>query len=1246
MKPTYDKGLGTNARAAWQPTNGPHNGDNQLSGFYVGQVMDDKDDQYMGRVWVYIPEVSVTRWDTDSLPQGGTSPDRKTNTRGSYDQNMRNGWILVSPMTPFAGADDYRNASRPDGTSSINGAVNSYGMTAQARIGDFVGIMFSAGDPNSGYYIGMVPKHNRNGMVPGVPGTTAAADLSDTKNAELASQVHPAAKVPTLDAVPTSKDVKAEKKVAATDQFRNMARAGVSGDPIRGAGTSGARRESPSYVTGMKTSGWSYDSEKDNRDVNGKPFSDRVKELSSVNTVGHQFIMDDHPDHQQMRFRTSNGAQILMYDGGADPFIYIQTASGGAWIELSDSGNVSIYSQGHLNIHSEGDFNLTVDGDMRVGVAGDYDCRIGGDKAVKVTGSVQKDIGENSVENVGGEYDLRVDENTRLTYNADLDTRIGLDNINTIGGRYTNVTQGSMRLQAIGDYDLSVIGSFTQVTGDNYGIATGGDIKIVGNSMSTQVDGSVSLKSGTSFSVESGSTTSIKAGDIISLDGTFTYLQSGKSTTVSDITANPISGEYDVADFAAEAILPALKLTPTKPTEDQIISTTTPEFQESVAAIVPQHQPWVHRAGASSTLGTDGLVNPQPTMGVRARTSPSIACSRNKKASLTGNNVIDNITKLIRTGAGFDFSTVADSVIGGFEQTLGQLPVFGAGGTYTSGSKGEAPSHKSVKLSNQIETHLPDALSPSSYLKSYIKQVTPLSKVPRLDALLNNFQIGFGVELAAAKKLLPVLNITDDLFKTFSSLSNDLQKSLGIPFTDAVSALDTGINDTATWVAKTFPDVEMTQSQFDALISFVTNVGISRLESTNQKFITALNNGDMGTVQAEMYKYVYVGEEVDCALMERRRSEVAAFGQLPDNRGIIGANRQYEPTGNVIKVANFKISEEVRNAIVNATKIMASDIPDGTMFVFAAIESGFNPNAKAKTSSAAGLYQFIKSTGKQYGLSTSRDPSSNVFDPEANAHAGALFVMDNYNALKNAGLTTITATDLYLAHFLGAGNKRVGAVAFLLNLASAPNAIPIEYNPRAFRAPTLANKPIFKKNHGRDYRTYTEVYQVMLNKIERRRKYFLGMDTGGIPDPNGTINGAIKWKPAASKPSFTSSDAAAQASLNTIKSIVETAATQAGLTELGFNLGYLSKDDSEANGGARDNAHTKGIAIDIHIGNLQTSQKRTFVTKLIANGVTGLGIGTNTIHADNRVGAKVVWQFKGGFAWCADILQANGFKGA
>ncbi|MCB0325008.1 MAG: transglycosylase SLT domain-containing protein [Bdellovibrionales bacterium] len=59
-------------------------------------------------------------------------------------------------------------------------------------------------------------------------------------------------------------------------------------------------------------------------------------------------------------------------------------------------------------------------------------------------------------------------------------------------------------------------------------------------------------------------------------------------------------------------------------------------------------------------------------------------------------------------------------------------------------------------------------------------------------------------------------------------------------------------------------------------------------------------------------------------------------------------------------------------------------------------ESGFNPDAAARTSSASGLGQFIDRTGAAYGLT-----NANRFDLKAGARAVVLHVKDLLGAMRN-----------------------------------------------------------------------------------------------------------------------------------------------------------------------------------------------------------------------------------------------------
>lgn len=64
------------------------------------------------------------------------------------------------------------------------------------------------------------------------------------------------------------------------------------------------------------------------------------------------------------------------------------------------------------------------------------------------------------------------------------------------------------------------------------------------------------------------------------------------------------------------------------------------------------------------------------------------------------------------------------------------------------------------------------------------------------------------------------------------------------------------------------------------------------------------------------------------------------------------------------------------------------NLPNGTLASVASIESNFNPNAKAKGSTASGMFQFTKATASDYNL-------TNPFDPYASAQAAAKYISNN-----------------------------------------------------------------------------------------------------------------------------------------------------------------------------------------------------------------------------------------------------------
>lgn len=122
-----------------------------------------------------------------------------------------------------------------------------------------------------------------------------------------------------------------------------------------------------------------------------------------------------------------------------------------------------------------------------------------------------------------------------------------------------------------------------------------------------------------------------------------------------------------------------------------------------------------------------------------------------------------------------------------------------------------------------------------------------------------------------------------------------------------------------------------------------------------------------------------------------------------------------QPKQPASKAGNVVPKGAIGNALQSAAKRHGVD--PNVLAVIGYHESKLNPNAKAKTSSARGLGQFIKETGKSYGLRG--DGSDSV---EAQANALARYTADNRRAIMKAnGGREPTIGELYLSHFAGQG---------------------------------------------------------------------------------------------------------------------------------------------------------------------------------------------------------------------------------
>lgn len=198
-----------------------------------------------------------------------------------------------------------------------------------------------------------------------------------------------------------------------------------------------------------------------------------------------------------------------------------------------------------------------------------------------------------------------------------------------------------------------------------------------------------------------------------------------------------------------------------------------------------------------------------------------------------------------------------------------------------------------------------------------------------------------------------------------------------------------------------------------------------------------------------------------------------------------------EPTGN-----NWTGMKAMFDA---AAKMTGVDVK--TLAAMCAIESNFNPDAKAGTSSASGLFQFLTGTWNgmmnKYAAKYGIDPRTSPTDPRAAVLMGAEFIKENLNTLKNRVKgRELTNTDAYMAHFLGAGTA-----AKFLN--SDPNAIGADVmrGPPG-KDPVAANMNVFFDKKTGQPRTLGEIYKLFNMKMDREsKKAGVGDSAPATPNP-------------------------------------------------------------------------------------------------------------------------------------------------
>ena len=353
-----------------------------LLGIFLAEVVSTKDVSRTGRLEVFVPALDGSRSNTSS-------------------------YIPCRWSSPFAGITDVEGLG--EDVKDYVGTQKSYGMwMVPPDIGNLVLITFADSNPSQAFVVSCVFPDKMTHMVPGLASGTSYSDPD---------LLMPVAEKNRRDERTTHNDA---IRPVHVDLAEGITLQGLLQDPLRGAGSSSSRRESPSSVFGILTPG--------RRDPDN--FNHR--------TGGHQFIMDDGDskgDNCLIRLRTRGGVQVLLDDQTGS--IYMINKKGNAWFELSPSGDINLYGEGSINMRAEGNMNIRADQNLNLEAGQNILMKAAGDRGPKGDYMGVPELGALGLPPLGVGGNIRME---------------AVNEITGIGGTGVAITSAN------GDMDLSAAG--------------------------------------------------------------------------------------------------------------------------------------------------------------------------------------------------------------------------------------------------------------------------------------------------------------------------------------------------------------------------------------------------------------------------------------------------------------------------------------------------------------------------------------------------------------------------------------------------------------------------------------------------------------------------------------------------------------------------------------------------------------------------------------------------------------------
>lgn len=301
-------------------------------------------------------------------------------------------------------------------------SITSYGMwMIPPDIGNYVLVAFADQSEKKGYVLSCLFNDKFTYQVPGNAGGKSFGD-------------------PGLN-LPVVEKNKRDEKITHNDATRplntelakSIVESGLARDPLRGAGYSTSRRESPSLVYGILTPG--------------------PKTAFGKRDSGHSFVMDDGDDSMAnagrlIRIRSGTGNQVLLDDVTGS--VYINNRIG-TWLELGASGDITAFSHGSINLRAKGNFNLRADKNVSIEAGQDILMKAAGDnKGDKYVGIPA--LGALGIPPLGNGGDIKFEAAADLSAYAGLNTQL------TANGGDVDISAGSrVALTASGPLGMDIL---------------------------------------------------------------------------------------------------------------------------------------------------------------------------------------------------------------------------------------------------------------------------------------------------------------------------------------------------------------------------------------------------------------------------------------------------------------------------------------------------------------------------------------------------------------------------------------------------------------------------------------------------------------------------------------------------------------------------------------------------------------------------------------------------------------------